>query len=106
MDIHVVLVSIAAAAGFAGMIVSFNAFSAVATWCMLMCLFHTGRQALELIVCLLAGFVYHTHMNTIGFGLYMASYAFFLAALPHRKLVVVPEPVDTSVEVRVDGDDI
>lgn len=106
MDIHCALVGAAAAVGCAGMIVSFNAFSAVATWCMLMCLFHTGRQALELTVCLLAGFVYHTHMNTIGFGLYTASYAFFLAALPHRKLVVTEPPVDTSVEVRVDGDDI
>ena len=88
------------------MLFSFNAFSAVATWCMFMCLFETGRHVLELAVCFLAGFVYDAHASTLGFGLNVASYALFLASLQHRQLVAPAPVVDTSVQVRIEGDDI
>lgn len=115
MDIHPVLLSCAVGSGFTGMIFSFNVFSAVATWCMFMCLFETGHRMLELAACLLAGFVYHAPINTLGVGLYTASYAFFLLSLPHQKYgtpatvanTLTPAAVvDTSVQVDINGDDI
>lgn len=105
MDIHCLLIAAAAAVNCAGMIADFNPYSAVVTWSMLMCLFHTGRHLLELVICLLAGFVYHTPLSKLGLALYATSYTLFFAALPFRRLVV-PPPIDTSVQVTIDGDDI
>lgn len=107
VNVHQALACSASTLAVVGLVLACNAYTAIATYCIIMyCIFPT-LLVHETAGFFMAGFVFNSSMSLLATGIYLAAYALFVTTATLNRLVqqeVATKPKVTTTTIV--GDDI
>ena len=106
-DVHTSISVAAAVTSTVGLLFAFDAFTVVATYCMIMYAVYPTLIVHEVMCLLVAGFVFQQPLSTVAMCIYAVAYLLFLVAIPLPRLpqklaALTPSTSSAPAEIHVD----